>query len=319
MKSPKRFFPSATLAVIPLIFLGSICCFFALMFGPLVDYRDSPLRLNLSSRNNRDLAAAAFALSIPILMEIIIKTASAFSANRRSRKVEEHMREALLSPAELFLLISAILSCHVTAFLPSETPNLMNIFYCAKRCRTSLMGGGIVISFCRYDAKFWSVRTSTVILFLNISSNIAASLHDNISHLHGNDAIKMMSTVAFYVAMFVFYANTLRWFISITPTLIQMMKICSRPEVNTISGTRDASHAGYYFYPYVYVVATSVTYLVILIVIKIYPELGLHDSNGIAFHNLAITVYLFLIIYISDRVMKYEIIQGLVSQLDTFM
>ena len=229
------------------------------------------------------------------------------------------MREALLSPAELFLLIFAILSCHVTAFLPSDTPNLMNIFYCAKRCRTSLMGGGIVISFCRYDAKFWSVRTSTAVLFLNISSNIVASMHDNISRLHENEEIKVISSVAFYLAMFIFYANTMKWFLSITPTVLRIIKIGCGLEVNTISGTRDTPHTGYYFYPYVYIVATSVTYLILLIVIKIYPELGLHDSNGIAFHNLAITVYLFLIIYIADRTMKYEIIQGLVSQFHAFI
>ena len=319
MDSPRRSLPSAALLVGPLIFICAISCFSVLMFGSLVDYQHSPLRSNLSSRNNRDLAAAAFALSAPILMEIIIKTANAFSADRKSRKVAEHMRKPLLSSTELFLLISAILSCHITAFLPSDTPNMMNIFHCARRCRSILTAGAINLSFCRHDAKFWSVRSSTAILLLNISSNIVASLHDNISPLYGNKAIKMMSGAAYFIAALIFIVNTFRWFISISPLLLRTIRNGCRLRDKNICADRDSSHDGYYFYPSLYIVATSASYLILTMIFWVYPDWDPRSFDSVFFHNLVITLYLFLIIIISDRVMKHEIIQGLVSELDTFI
>ena len=302
-----------------LILLGGICCFCPLLFGPLIDYEDSPISQSLSSRSNRDLAAAALALSTPILIEIALKTVGSFSSDRKSTKVEKHMREALLSSTELFLLVLGILSCHVTAFLPSDTPNLVNIFYCAKRCRSVLATCAISISCCRYDAKFWSIRTTIATVLAVVSSCAVASMHDNLPALHDIKAIQVICTLIYYLGVSIFYVNSYRWFLTITPILLKMINLDGRSQIDGVTGATDSAMSGYHLYPLLYVVTNFLTSAFVMIMNNAFPRWDTNGSKSMSYHNLLATVYLFLVLYISDKMMKYEIIQGLVSTFSNFI
>ena len=305
--------PTADVTAGLLILLSGISCFSPLLFGSLIDYRDSPIRQNLASQSNRDLAAAAVALSAPIFIEIALKILGSFSSDQKSAKVEKHMREALLSLTELFLLVLGILSCQVTAFLPSDTPNLVNIFFCAKRCRSVLTGCAITTSFCRYDTKFWSVRSTIATVLTIVFSNSVASMHDNLPVLHGIKEIKITSTVIFYIGLSISYVNAFRWFLSIAPILLRKIKFECRSQLDGVSGEKDALSTGYHLYPLIYVFSTLLMSAVVIIMNKTSPHWDTIGLNSIFYHNLLVTVYLFLVIYISDKMMEYEIIQGLVS------
>ena len=302
-----------------LILLGGIICFCPLLFGPLIYLEDSPRRPNLASRSNRDLAAGAVALSAPILVEITLKTVGSFSSDRKSTKVEKHMREALLSSTELFLLILGILSCHVTAFLPSDTPNLVNIFICGKRCRAVLACGTIATSCCRYDAKFWSIRATIATVLTVTFSSAVASMHDNLPGLHEIKEIKIISATLFYIGYFIFSVNSIRWLLSIAPILFKKINCDCRSQIDGVSGETDAVTSGYHLYPLLYVVTTSLTSTIAVIMNGTFQKWEETDSNSISHHNLLITAYLFLVIYISNEMMKYEIIKGLVSAFSEFI
>ena len=301
-----------------LVFLGGISCFCPLLFGPLIDYRDSPVRPNLTSRSNRDLAAAALGLSAPILIEIAWKTVGSSLSDRKSTKVEKHMKKALLSSTELFLLILGMLSCHVTAFLPSDTRNLLNIFYCAKRCRSVLATSAISISCCRYDAKFWSVRTTIATVLTVAASSFVASMHDNLPAVHEIKAIQIFSTVVFYIGVSIFYINSIRWFLSITPILFRMIFDC-RSHIDGVAGETDATTSGYHLHPLLYISATSLSYAIAIIMNNTFLRWDTNGLSSISYHNLLATAYFFLVIHISDKLMKYEIIQGLVSTFSNFI
>ena len=301
-----------------LILLGGISCFGPLLSGSLIDYGDSSIRQNLGSQSNRDLAAAAVALSAPIFIEIALKAAGTFSVNRKSAKVEKHMGKALLSSMELFLLMLAILSCQVTAFLPSDTPNLMNIFYCARRCRSVLTTCAITVSCCRYDAKYWSVWTTIGTVLTVAFSSAVASMHDNLPVLHEIKEIKIINSVIFCIGLSTFYVNAFRWFHSIAPILLRKIKLDCRSQLDGVSGEKDAVSTGHHLYPLLYVVGTSLTSAFLAIMNIAFPHWNTVGPNSIFYHNLLITVYLFLLIYISDKMMKYEIIQGLVSKFCDF-
>lgn len=227
------------------------------------------------------------------------------------------MREALLCSTELFLMTSGILSCQITAFLPSDTPNLVNIFHCAKRCRSIMAAGAILLSCCRYNVKYWSVQTTITVALMTIFSNFVASMHDNLPELHENKPIKIISNVIFFCGVFIFYTNFFRWFISIIPTLCKMMQLGCGSRIGDVSRDSDASHTGHLLYPLLYFAATAATAMIILAASKIFPDWDSEGLDSIFYHNLLITTYLFLVIHISERMTKYGIIRGLVSEVCT--
>ena len=144
-------------------------------------------------------------------------------------------------------------------------------------------------------------------------------MHDNLPELHEIKAIKTICAVVFYIGYFIFYVNSFRWFLSITPILLKKMRLDCRSQVDGVAGETDTATSSYHLYPLLYVVATSLTSAITVIMNKTFPQWDAIGLNSISYHNLLTTAFPFLVIYISEKMTKYEIIQGLVSTYSNFI
>ena len=287
--------------------IGGLCCLIPLCFEPLREYDGPYTRVSLTSERYRDLAVAAIALTIPIFLEIITETIasvrSAFSLDRGEIKVQQ----ALINTPERFILAGAVLTTSTIALMSDNSENYINTYICASKCRMTFVGGAIAASLCRFDSSYWSVRSTYFMLCLLISSSIMGSFADNM--IRANSTIDYVASALFMCAFAIFSYCNIMWLYSFGPTFYREV---TSQALSDNSSRRSCSALSY---QHLYVVIVAVVSLVTIITRKIYPELESLNSSAVFHHNMGVNTYLILLLYISERMMKYEILQGLVSHL----
>lgn len=288
-------------------FIGGILCFIPLRLNSLTDYADSMRRETLTSSRSRDSAIAASSLTLPIFLEIITDIVTTVSA--KSEKVEMHVKQALLNTRERFVLACAILSISLTAFLPTDTPHLVNIYLCMNNCRLTFVGGAVIISLCRCDPNFWSPRKTYVALTLLASSTVTGAFADNWSVLSKSNTSKNVAFMLFMLALAILlYCNVL-WLYSMVPQLITGIHHYSRKmKCEDIGGLRN-----FPIFPFLYVLTVTLATIVLVVTRRTYPENERKNADALFYHNLGFNMYLLFIMYISERQTKFEVIQGLVG------
>ena len=287
--------------------IGGLCCLIPLCFEPLREYDGPYTRVSLTSERYRDLAVAAIALTIPIFLEIITETIasvrSAFSLDKDEIKVQQ----ALINTPERFMLAGAVLTTSTIALMSDNSENYINTYICASKCRMTFVGGAIAASLCRFDSSYWSVRSTYFMLCLLISSSIMGSFADNM--IRANSTIDYVASALFLSAFAIFSYCNIMWLYSFGPTFYREV---TSQALSDNSSRRSCSALSY---QHLYVVIVAVVSLVTIITRKIYPELESLNSSAVFHHNMGVNTYLILLLYISERMMKYEILQGLVSHL----
>lgn len=292
---------------IMLCFIGGICCFIPLRLDSLTDYADSMRRETLTSSRSRDSAIAASALTLPIFLEIITEIITSVSA--KSEKVEMHVKQALLNTRERFVLACGILSISVTAFLPTDSPHLVNIYLCMNNCRLTFVGGAVIISLCRCDPNFWSQRKTYVALVLLVSSTVTGAFADNWSCYGKSATWHDIAFMLFMLALAIlFYCNVL-WLFSMFPQLISGIRNYSRNM--QLEGMESLKK--FPIFPFLYVLTVTLATIVLVVTRRTYPENERRNADALFYHNLGFNTYLLFIMYISERQTKFEVIQGLVS------
>jgi hypothetical protein len=288
-------------------FTGGILCFIPLRLNSLTDYSDSMRRETLTSSRSRDSAIAASALTLPIFLEIITEIITSVSA--KSEKVEMHVKQVLLNTRERFVLACAILSISVTAFLPTNSPHLVNIYLCMNNCRLTFVGGAVIISLCRCDPNFWSLKKTYVALILLVSSTVTGAFADNWSIVSENSTCHNVAFTLFMLALAILiYCNVL-WLYAMFPTLILELRHYSRKiKKEGIEGLKN-----FPIFPFLYVLTVTLATIVLVVTRRTYPENERRNADALFYHNLGFNMYLLFIMYISERQSKFEVIQGLVS------
>ena len=285
--------------------IGGLCCLTPLCFKPLREYNGPYTITSLTSERYRDLAVAAISLTIPIFLEIITETIanvrSAFSLN----KDEINVQQALINTIERFILAGAVLTTSTIALMSANSENYINTYICASKCRMTFVGGTIAISLCRFDSNYWSVRSTYVLLCLLVSSSIMGSFADNM--IRANSTIDYVASALFMCAFAIFSYCNIMWLYSFGPTLYREVTAQARSDSSSRRSRSTLS------YQHLYVVIVATVSLAIMITRKIYPELESLNSSAVLHHNMGFNSYLILLLYISERMMKYEILQGLVS------
>lgn len=296
-----------------MIFFGGVLCLLPLAAKPTSDFSHSDLFNAVPSQRNRDSAVAAFALGLPILAEIVVEVITSISTKGRSEKVKIHFGRQLLNTRERFLLACGILTIPITAFLPASTFQLINIYLCLRKCRFIFVGGTVITSLSRYDVTFWSVRKTYSILSCIIGGSVLGSYSENNNQYAGRQ-LSPLSIFAYglylLALMILLYCNT-RWLLSITPTYFA--KQTSKPWLD--GGSQKDLHItdAQLLIPLLYVITTGLVSVLLSIVFRVSPEIDAYNADALFFHHLGLVLYVVLIMYLSDRMMKYDVIRGLVS------
>jgi hypothetical protein len=293
------------------IFLLGVSCLLPLInVYPIADFENSVIKLSLMSQRNKNSSIVAASLAIPVFLDLALETLMSILTIDKSDKIKMHVRQALLNSPERFLLACAILTVPISTFLPSDTAHLANIYLCLYKSRLIFMGGAAFSSLCRYDPKFWPVWLTNFGIALLGAACFGGAYADNT--MDGNSISPIVHIVAltlFAIGSMIFFYCNIKWLISVIPRLCRALWIAPSREnlSNTSPDVRDS------LFHVLYVTTVTGASIVLSVTRKLYPENSRLNSDALFAHNLLFNLYLLFVMYISERMVKYEVVKGLVS------
>jgi hypothetical protein len=300
-------------------FFGGIFCLFPLTGLPDHEFTDFRFKAAVSSTRNRDSGVAAIALVVPIVVQIATETITCYFRGDNTAKIKVLVGRELLNKSERFVLALGLLTIPLTAFLPPETHNLVNIYICLRMCRFTYVVGAVMISLCRYNRNYWTVIRTYISMMCMMSSSILTSYAQNFFPLLGGvngpttTLALLLSLLAYIIQMYC----CIGWLCSVIPVLFKRMTgIRSGCSDDTPYNESIPSHRPLLL-PVVYVGTVNLWATVWSVTNRIFPERTSFVGDTLFYYHLFLTLYLVFLMYLSERMMKYEIIKGLVRMLLT--
>lgn len=309
---PNLLFASMTSNFVQILtcFCGAFLCLIPLGTTPMTDFQDTPLRIALTSQRFRDPAVAAAALTVPIFLDIATEALAIIFSMNKSKKIQMIVKGPLLNTGERLLLGLGILSIPITAFLPPDMPNLVNVYFCLRRSRTLLVAGAVVISLCRYDNNFWTVRKTNAVLVLLIIGTFFHAFADNSSLADAAFVAHYVASASYTVVAVIVCSCNVIWLYSVYPKLFRRLVFLFT--ANRYESLRNENAYTHLLFPFLYSTFTTATATILALTSKQFRGAERLNVDNHFFHIIAFVVYLLFIMYLSERMMKYEVVQGLV-------
>ena len=293
-----------------LCFTASFCCLLPMSIT-MVDLSDSPLSVTLRSVRFRDSAIFATSVTLPILMDVMSELFNAFVARNKPNRIKMRPKKPLLNTTERFMLYCGIMTIPMTAFFPAGTANLVNIYLCLRRSRTVLVFGAVVTSLGRYDRKFWSPPITYALLLLLICGATTGSFNDNSNSVRYQKIGFAIVTVFYQGVAITFYSCNAIWLYATLPKLFRVM--WRSADNQPCENLENQSDNRYQIFPLLYATATSVFFAGSILAAIIYRGEDNYSADALFLHNLMFILYLLLQMYMSERMLKCEVVEGLVS------
>ena len=291
----------------------------------------SILRSSLSSSHEFTyICVAIIALVIPLLFDLLLdlltmSVDASRSAHRKKIKaaVKETATFNFLNEAERFLILLGFITISLVGFLSKSTHNLALIYICCNKCQFILTGGAIAISFCRYDKEYWSVKTTLISLFLCGFGLAGSPYIDNI--YAGENPVSfttlVMDSLIYYLSVtpcLLFLFNCFRWLIIayFKATSWRRILMCSKVQVQspvalqTSHGTNAQDHT---FFPMVYTFCSVAITVMTISIAASSARVDQYTTVNLLENTIPFLLFIILITTLSMRVVKFEVVQGLVS------
>ena len=295
-----------------LCLIGGMCCLLPLYFDPVSNLEETRLRQAVSSSINRESSIAILVLAVPIFMEIL--TDSVISLVNQGNTSKDAYLGALLNHYERFIFFIGSIIVPFTAFFPSDTTKWAYLYLCLSKCQLALVGGAVVISLCRYDERYWSARSTFLYLILLGTGSVLGAFTENItkdtdtqSKMHMRSA----SYILIITATGMFYLNCARWLYAMTSKIFN--EDIWMEKTTTIKLKSDSTDKNLVF-PLVYILTSIISSSSNIAIAVAYPGIGNLNDNALFYHNFASIFFLFFLTYISTRMVKNEVVRGLVSK-----
>jgi hypothetical protein len=274
------------------------------------DLSDSPLSVTLKSVRFRDSAIFATSVTLPILMDVISELCNSIVTRNTPNRIKMRPKKPLLNTIERFMLYCGIMTIPITAFLDPDTANLGNIYQCLRRSRTILVFGAVVTSLGRYDKKFWSPTITYALLAFLISGATTGSFSDN-SNVGSRQEMGLETVKWLYLATaLTFFSCNGFWLYTNLPHFFKMM--WRGKESQSGEKLESQSEQQYRIFPLLYATATSLFFLGSMVSSRHYGEEDNYGADALFLHNLMFILYLLLQMYMSERMLKCEVVEGLV-------
>ena len=295
-------------------FIGGISCLLPLYIYPVSMIEDSLLRTAELSNKNRETAVAALTLLGPLLLDLLTELSNSLFKNSNTAKEMCQPYDGLLNSAERCVFFLGTLLIPATAFFPSTTHNWAYIYLCCQKAQLTLVGGAVTVSLCRYDQKFWTIRLTNMCLFLTIFGTVASAFVDNYdpAMVSKVDVRSLISDISYYcilVAVIIFLYCSMTWLRVVVPMFVRWYRSTA-----SIQQPQDSKKLSRLVFPAMYVVTSIMSISLLVTISALYSGIAFYDVDALLLHNMAFIVYLLFISYLSMRMMKYEMVQGLVRQ-----
>ena len=290
--------------------ITGVCCLLPLAISPKSNLEGSRLRASLPDQLHRESAVAVITLIVPLLLDITTDAFTSFFTKVRDAEVRKKSKRALFNNMEHLVFLCGAAIVPATAFIPSSNDNWAYIYISCRLCQLVLIGGAVAISLCRYDEKYWPVRvTYFVLVLLLLASSIGAFTNNYLAEEYPSKTILGLQSTSYYIfliAATTFTFCSLRWLWMAVPKMIRQCKILSP------SNKERPSSKECLVFPIVYVTSSVVAPPALVLMINVYSGSLNYNVNALFFHNLAFVLYVLINTYGSMRMMKHEIVNGLV-------
>lgn len=310
---PGSFFSSITVNHIHslICLIGGTGCLIPLAITPLIDYRSSQLHAALISERFKDSSIFTMTFALPVLFDIISEVFQSLLMTKPRNKAKMKVKDALLNTRERFVLFCGMVTIPIVSFMPVHTQNLANIYLCMKRCRSMLVFGSVVTSLCRYNKKLWTVKKSYCMLLLIFVATFSGSLADNTSLQSVIPVAHNFSLLLYLVVGCIFFFYNGKWLCSFAPTVLKWLFSKSIKDAEEpLEGHRDDRKNS--IFPLVYATVTTIISIASMAIARSYTGDRRYCEEDLFYQNLIIVLYLLVLMYISERMLKYEVVQGLV-------
>ena len=295
-----------------LVFTGSLCCLLPLSID-MFDFRDTPLSVTLKSVRFRDSAIFATSVTLPILMDVISELFNAIVTRNTPKSIKMRPKKPLLNTIERFMLYCGIMTIPMTAFLDPNMANLGNIYQCLRRSRTILVFGAVVTSLGRYDRKFWSPMTTYALLAFLIIGATIGSFTDNCNVVGQQEIGREIVSWFHIITATIFFSCNALWLCKNLPHYFKL--IWSGRSAQSGEKLENLSDHQYRIFPLLYATATSAFFLGSMTAARLFGGEDTYSADALFLHNLMFILYLLLQMYMSERMLKCEVVEGLVRSI----
>ena len=311
-------------------FLCALMCLLPVYLHIPSNIEVKPLRESLSDvKWFTFCCAVSISLIVPLFLDVILDIAVMFASATSSVKMKKQksvVKNAvgftfLNIPERLLILVGTIM-VPMVGFLPKNTANLALTYICCNNCQQNLVGGTMIISLCRYDKNYWSVRSTWISLIFFGSGLICGSFISNIYAAEStpNQVILILDSCSYFLSLvpcLIFILNSLRWLI----VVYFGVKSCKRtifwssdaqniadPEVMRLSDAPDHN-----FFPMIFVTGALFIILGFFCLLSRAPRPEDFDPISLTLNSTPYVCFLILVSILTMRMVKFEVVQGLVS------
>ena len=308
--------------------LSGLSCLLPIALRLPSNLEKSPLRDSLSSSPQFTYTCvASIALVIPlyfdILLDFIYGSSHATSTRQKENLQKDSITFTFLNVPEKLLILMGMTILPLVALLPPDTQNLALIYVCCTKCQQNLMGGSILLSLSRYNKEFWSVKSTLLSLVVYSFGLIGSAFLNNIylAETPPPPSIVLIDNLAFVcivIPCLVFVLNSGRWVIIVycrAHTWKNILMCTSKTQLlpepqPTIHGSQTSDHT---FYPMVYTLFGMTLVLMLCIIYGTSGRFENYTKNNLLQANIPFLVFIVAISNLSMRMLKSEVVQGLVS------
>lgn len=295
-----------------MISVTSFCCLIPLFLETESYIEETSLRKALSSRIYRDSAIAVIALAIPLLMDTIADMFNSFFKKDHNKIDGMYIRLndafVLLNDNEKIVFLVGLLILPITALLPSHTINLGLIYVCCQNFQFMMVAGIVFSSLCRYDRKVWSASITYLCICLVAVAIISKSFVVNL--VSNGPVTKVVADINaifpyfFYVTCVIFFICTVRWLTGIS---FSFFRRSSNTDDNNMKRRSN-------YFPLLFIAFIFSALAILLYLSAEYPFITDFDENGIVVNMMPYLLSLLFVSFATLRMVKFEVIEGLVSQ-----
>ena len=169
------------------------------------------------------------------------------------------------------------------------------------------------VSLCRYDRNFWSMSKTCISLALLAGSTILDSCAINLRSLDRHPIARIVASIALLIAVVIFLSCCFRWLHSVCPKVYRGAIVYLSQKTPSFTKTdRSPGCYKHLLFPLLYVTSITLTTITLVPLMIFYPPSNYND-DALFFDSVGNVMFLLFIMYVSDRMMKYEVIEGLVS------
>ena len=306
-------------------YISGLCCFLPLFLGIESNLEDRPVRESICSSLEFSYSCiASIALVIPLLIDILFDIRNSFDQSPTAVKKRLKSRSSgserfyFLNISERILILLGVAILPTLVFVPKSTSNLALIYVCCCKCQQNWVGGTVAISLRRYDKEYFSNSFAFFSLANFGFGLITSAFVDNIYTIkpvpQSIYLLDMIAYVSCLLPCLLFICNSFRWILLVHCGASKWDNVLFfytkfRPTRNP----DESSAPDHTFFPMVYTFCGTVVILLLVVLVSISPRIEDYTKSNLLLNNIPFLVFVLLVSILSMRMVKFEVVQGLVS------